>query len=197
MADSMNISIKGFDEVIAEINAIEANGRKVIQRTTSDFKSRGPGWISQEVTKEYNIKKKDVNETKTGVKNKGSIKVKGVKLDEIVIEYKGRLLTPTHFGMTPKVRPERGPYVVAAKVKKSDGKKTLSSKAFLAAAGGEGTTHIPFQRKESERLPIDVIKTVSVPQMITNETVSENIHQRINTELGKRLEHHLKQMKKK
>lgn len=197
MADSMNISIKGFDEVIAEINAIEANGRKVIQRTTSDFKSRGPGWISQEVTKEYNIKKKDVNETKTGVKNKGSIKVKGVKLDEIVIEYKGRLLTPTHFGMTPKVRPERGPYVVAAKVKKSDGKKPLSSKAFLAAAGGEGTTHIPFQRKGSERLPIDVIKTVSVPQMITNETVSENIHQRINTELGKRLEHHLKQMKKK
>lgn len=196
MAGSMNIMIKGYDEIIKEINDMELKGKKVIQRTTSDFRSRGPGWISQEVTKEYNIKKKDVNETKTGVKNKGTIKVKGVKIDEIAIEYKGRVLTPTHFSMLPKERKERGPYVVSAKIKKSGNRKPLSSKAFLAAAGGAGTTQIPFQRSGTERLPIEAIKTVSVPQMIDNERVSKNIYTRMNEELGKRLEHHMKQIMK-
>ena len=194
MAESMNILFKGYDEIISEINAIEAKGKKVIQRTTADFKSRGPGWISQEVTKEYNIKKKDVNETKAGVKNKGTVKVKGVSIDALSIEYQGRVLTPTHFGMTPKARPEKGPYVVKAKVKKAGSKKALSSNAFLAAAGGEGTTQIPFQRSGSDRLPIEAIKTVSVPQMITNERVADNIQARINEELGKRLQHHMQQI---
>lgn len=52
----------------------------------------------------------------------------------------------------------------------------------------------PFQREGDEKYSLKVIKTVSVLQMITNETVSENIHKRINIELGKRLEHHLKRL---
>ena len=47
MAGSMNILFKGYDEIMDEIKAIESKGKKVIQRTTADFKSRGPGWISQ------------------------------------------------------------------------------------------------------------------------------------------------------
>lgn len=197
MAGTMDVILKNYDEIIGEIDALQAKGKKAIQRTTSDFRSRGPGWISQEVTKEYNIKKKDVNETKTDVRNRGTVKVKGVAIDALSIEYRGRLLTPTHFGMTPKVRPEKGPYIVKAKVKKSGTKKALSSKAFLSAAGGEGTIQIPFQRRDQDRLPVDVIKTVSVPQMITNDKVAYNIHKRINEELGKRLQHHLQQIMKK
>lgn len=197
MAGEMQIVIQGYDDLVKDINSMQAKSKKVVQRTVADFKSRGPGWVSQEVVKEYNIKKKDINEAKKGVKNAGTIKVRGTKIDDLSIVYQGRLLTPTHFGMTPKARPENGKrYTVQAKIKRGGGKKPLGHRVFLAHSGNDGSIQIPFQRRDKERLPIDVIKTVSVPQMITNEKVSRDIHDRINAELGKRLEHHMKQMKR-
>ena len=197
MAGTMQVVIKGYDDLVKEINGMQAKSKKVVQRTIADFKSRGPGWVSQEVAKEYNIKKKDINEAKKGVKNAGTIKVRGTKIDDLSIVYQGRLLTPTHFGMTPKARPESGKkYTVQAKIKKTGGKKALGHKVFLANSGKPGSIQIPFQRRDEDRYPIDVVKTLSVPQMITNEKVSTAIHDRINTELGKRLEHHLSRMKK-
>ena len=198
MAGAMDIMISNYDEIVGDIKDIKNKSKKVVERTVSDFKSRGPGWVSQEVVKEYNIKKKEINAAKKGVKNAGTIKVHGTKISDLSIVYEGRLLTPTHFGMTPKARPQSGKsYVVQAKIKKSTRKKALGSKVFLAHSGSAGTIQIPFQRKGDDRLPINAIKTVSVPQMITNDVVAKNIHKRINDELGKRLEHHLKQMKNK
>lgn len=193
---TMQIVVQGYDDVLNGIKDMQKKSEKVVSRTIADFKSRGPGWVSQEVVKEYNIKKKDINEAKKGVKNAGTIKVQGNKIDDLSIVYQGRLLTPTHFGMTPTARPDGKSYTVQAKIKKSTGKKPLGSKVFLAASGKAGTTQIPFQRKGEERLPIVSVKTLSVPQMITNEEVSSAIHERINVELGKRLEHNLKQLMK-
>lgn len=195
MAGTMGIVLEGYEDVVNQISSMNRDSAKVINRTIGDFKSRGPGWVSQEVVKEYNIKKKDVNETKKGVKNAGKVRVGGVSLDNLEIHYQGRLLTPTHFSMKPTSRPANGrAYTVTAQIKKSGGRKALGSKAFLAKSGREGTVQIPFQRVGAARLPINPIKTVSVPQMITNETVSENIHKRINEELAKRLDHNLKRI---
>ena len=195
----MDITISGYENLMHEIQNMQGKGKKVINRTIGDFKKRGPGWISQEIVKEYNIKKADINEHKKGVRNKGTARVRGVRLDQVQLVYQGRVLTPTHFGMKPKARPARGPYIVTAQIKKTESRKPLGERGvFLAASGREGTMQIPFQRQaaDTKRLPIEVIKTVSVPQMITNEKVSEDIHSRINIELGKRLEHHLKQVMK-
>ena len=194
----MKIVIDGYDDVINEIQAMKAKSEKVVNRTVSDFKSRGPGWISQEVMKEYNIKKKDINETKKGViKGRSKIRIKGAKLDDLSIVYRGRVLTPTHFAMKPTMRPTKNrPYVVSAQIKKTGGRVILGHKVFLGKSGKEGSKQIPFQRKGKDRYPIESIKTVSVPQMITNETVSEGIHKSINEGLGKRLEYHLKQVMK-
>lgn len=194
---TLNIAIKNYDSIINELEKTEEKGKKVVNRTIGDFKSRGPGWVSQEVVKEYNIKKSDVNEHKKNVKNKGSIKVKGVKLDNIQIIYQGRVLTPTHFGMKPKKRPKKGPYIVTAEIKKNE-RKPLGQSIFLAPAGGDGTTQIPWQRDgDAKRLPILVVKTLSVPQMITNEKVSENIYDRLNEEMEKRLAHNMERIMKK
>ena len=57
-----------------------------------------------------------------------------------------------------------------------------------------GTDYIPFQRKSTNRTDVHPIKTVSLPQMITNEKVASNIYNVIDEKLGKRLEHHLQQM---
>ena len=64
MAGAMNVVIEGYEDVINQISSMKRDSAKVINRTIGDFKSRGPGWVSQEVVKEYNIKKKDVNENK-------------------------------------------------------------------------------------------------------------------------------------
>lgn len=191
----MQITIQGYDDIINSINNMRAQSEKAVQRTISDFKSRAPSWISQEVCKEYNIKKKDVNEHKKGVKNQGKIKVKGTKIDNIEIVYQGRVMTPTHFGMKPTSRQNK-PYQVTAQITKNGGRKALGSNVFLASSGGAGTTQIPFQRRGTARTPIDVVKTLSVPQMITNTSVSANIRKRINEEMKKRLEHNLQRIRK-
>lgn len=193
---TMNVIVEGFDNVVDELQDMHSRSKKVVQRTIADFKSRGPSWISQEVAKEYGIKKADVNEAKTGIRGRSSVRVHGTRIDDLSIIYRGRVLTPTHFGMKPKIRPTKGPYVVTALIKKSSGRESLGKKVFLGTPNNAkaGTPQLPFQRESDERYPIKAIKTVSVPQMITNETVSENIHKRINTELGKRLEHHLKRL---
>ena len=142
---------------------------------------------------EYNIKKKEVTAAKKGIKKlAGTVRVRGQALDSLAIEYRGRLLTPTHFAMKPKNRPARNrAYRVTAQIKKRGGRKGLGANVFIAPLGAPGTTQIPFQRKGSARLPIDVIKTVSVPQMITNENVSNQIYTRTNEEIGKRFEYNL------
>ena len=195
MAGTMGILIDGYEDIVNQINSMNRDSAKVINRTISDFKSRGPGWVSQEVVKEYNIKKKDVNETKKGVKNAGKVKVSGVSLDNIEIHYQGRVMTPTHFSMKPTSRPAKGKaYTVTAQIKKSGGRKVLGSSVFLGASGSEGTKQIPFQRVGDARLPIKSVKTLSVPQMITNEKVTESINKRISEELGKRLDHNLRRI---
>lgn len=198
MPNKMKVIIDGYDEVIKGIQDMQSKSEKVVNRTIADFKSRGPSWVAQEVVKEYNISKKEVNETKKGVvKGRSQIRIKGAKLDDISIVYRGRVLTPTHFAMKPTMRPARNKhYVVSAIIKKSGSRVNLGSNVFLAPASKNSTTQIPWQRKSDERLPIDVTKTVSVPQMITNQGVEQNIHQRINKELRKRLEHHLEQVRK-
>lgn len=195
MARVLNINIEGYEDVVKQLNSMNKDSAKVINRTIGDIKSRGPGWISQEVTKEYNIKKKDVNGTKKVVKKAGSFRVSGEKLDNLVIIYQGRLLTPIHFSMTPTARPVNGrAYTVRVRIKKNGGRKVLGSNVFLGKSGREGTVQIPFQRVGKRRLPIKAIKTLSVPQMITNEIVSENIHKRMNEEIAKRLDHNLKRI---
>lgn len=195
-AGVMNVVVKNYDQLIKDISSINKNTQKAVSRTIGEFKSRGPGWISQEVTAEYNIKKKDVNETRSVKRGASRIKIAGTKVDDVEIIYRGRLLTPIHFSMKPTVRPKRGPYTVTALIKKSSGRKALGKGLFLKSSAGAGTVQIPFQRRGKERYPIDVFKTVSVPQMVTNKKVSKNINKRIQEELGKRLEHNLKQLVK-
>ena len=99
---SMDISIKNYAKLCKDLRALNKDAEKAISRTVADFKSRAPGWISQAVTEEYTIKKSEVKDAMTGAKKIGSIKVSGIAVDNIRLEYKGRLLTPIHFKMKPK-----------------------------------------------------------------------------------------------
>ena len=169
----------------------------VFDRTLKDMYSRAPGKVASAVTSVYGIKKGDINVKKGYSKAAaGNILTKGDKLAAFELIYKGRVLTPLHFGMTPKIRPDKKKYKVKAKIKKT-------AKTFTPPSGGgvflapTGSTTIPWFRNSSDRLDISPIKTLSLPQMVDNETVREVIGVELGDLLEKRFNNHLEQHMKK
>lgn len=193
----MSISIQAnIQNVIDGLEKEKALSKKVIERTVGDMRTRGPGWVSKAVREEYNISPKDVKEA-CHTEKAGSLSLGGAHVDDVALVYRGRVLTPTHFKMRPTTRPPK-PKLITAEIRKGQ-RKTLSSIAFLANSGREGSKQIPFQRTGKERLPIEAIKTLSVPQMVEdgNENVKPKVEQAINENLKKRFEHYCEQLLKK
>lgn len=196
-----NITMPNFGKMLGSLKALNKDVDKAISRTISDCKQRGPAQVTKAVTAVYGIKSGEVTEAgkaaKNGAKTVGSIKVKGVSIDSVQLVYKGRLLTPVHFSMTPKTRPDNGKkYKVKAGIFKG-AKKVLGTGVFLAPSGAAGTTHIPFKRAGKKRLPIEAIRTVSIPQMITNENVAVDIQARMEELLTTRLQHNTERLASK
>lgn len=191
MGSTIKAQIKNLQEVRRNLENIKAAGEKAVKRTVSDIRSRAPGWVSQEVAAVYGIKKGEINPAGKGAKA-GSISVHGETIDNLQLVYSGRVLTPTHFGMTPRSRPASQPggrprkYTVKAAVFKGQ-KKTLGSNVFLG-----GSASIPFKRVGSGRLPIKAVKTLSVPQMVGSDRVMPQVEKRLNEEIEKRLDNNVK-----
>ncbi len=221
----INVALKNVGDLKKQMAETEEKSEKAIKRTVSDFKTRAQAWVSAAIVKVYNIKKTDIKKCFKGAKKgPGTIKIKSVYADNIQLTYEGRLLTPTHFGMRPGKPPARrmkdrrlipgqvvksnntvgpvasvkpiAPYQISVEVFKGKRKTIKKENVFLGSNGGEG--FIPFQRTGSEREDLTVIRSTSVPQMITNKTVGDDIKTNITEGLIKRLEHHVQQeMKKK
>lgn len=191
--NSVEVEILNYESVQASLGEdLKNNARAVIKRTLSDVKTRVPGWIAPEVMREYNIKKKDINAAISNKDRMISKRSTGERVGTAFIKYEGRVLTPTHFQMKPRKRYKRNrPYVVTAQIKKGGERKALGRDVFLASPGGLSDIQIPFQRIGDKRLPVKVIKTLSVPQMITNEKVSKEIEKKLNREIGKRLSYNI------
>ena len=186
----MNIG-KAVDELTKKKKAIQ----KALDRTVADCKQRGPAQVTKAVTAVYGVKAKTVTQAgqgaKRGAKSAGKIQVQGYEIDNLQLVYSGRLLTPSHFSMSPKNRPDGGKkYKVRAAILKGQ-KKVLGTGVFLAPSGSVGTTQIPFKREGEKRLPIKAIRTVSIPQMISNEIVAQDIKERMENLLNARLNHNL------
>ena len=115
----------------------------------------------------------------------------------IVLEYKGRMLTPIHFNMRPKSKPSRRRYNISVEIKRGRrrrlaGKLVYERPPFLALAPNTGGMTIPWQREGKARFPIVSVKTLSVPQMISSQTkVKPNVEKAINEGLRKRALHQI------
>lgn len=210
-----------YKQTIKAMEALQGKSEKVLKRLVSDAKTRVPGWVASEVAQVYNIKKSEITPAKAGKSKKtaGSVRVNGETVSGLEIVYRGRVLTPTHFGMTPKA--PKKTYTLKVEVfkgqKETWGKKkklTKKQRAALAknfhregtqtsdhspimlmptgVGSAEGTQFIPFQRKSPDRDDVKAIKTVSLPQMVSSERTSESINQAINEGLQKRMAQHVK-----
>ena len=209
---SISIQIENLRQLVADVQAIEAGGRKAISSTVKDVKARAPGWIAQEVTAVYNIKKGEITPSgKNSGKPKktaGNVSVSGETIEELTITYSGRLLTPVHFGMTPKTAPPGKSYTLRMQVVKGQ-KKVIGRYLNTRTPGGPysershnilmgtgntkagGVSAIPFQRMSRTRTDIKKFTTISVPSMITSERTNEKILKRLQDETAKRLQHNL------
>lgn len=213
------IGIKNYKALTKRVDRMRKAPEKVQNGIVGEFKKRAPAWIANEVVKVYNIKKAEIKPSQGGKRAVGSVSVKGKTIGTVSLVYRGRLLTHTHFGMTPKAPPSGG-YTLKAQVlkgkKKTLGKvkkltkkqrkqlaknfrnegerKSPKSPIMLMGTGSKkegGTNFIPFQRVSPNRKNIEAIKTVSMPQMVSNKTVSEGISAEINKKIGKRLDHYM------
>ena len=171
---SISIQIENLRQLVADVQAIEAGGRKAISSTVKDVKARAPGWIAQEVTAVYNIKKGEITPSSGGEPKKmaASIRITGETIEELTLVYKGRLLTPVHFGMTPKAPPAGRSYTLKAQILKGS-KKVIGRYKNTRTKGGpysqrshwvlmgtgntkaDGTSGIPSQRMSKTRTEAD------------------------------------------
>ena len=205
-AMSITVQISDMQALKRKLKALEKAPQKVINSTIGDMKKRVPSWIATEVSQEYGIKKAEITGQKVGLEN-------------IQITYTGRVLTPTHFSMSPTA-PKAGAYTLKATIIKGQrstmGKVKKLTKKQRAALGknfrregtrssdhspimlmhtGAGsvnkTQYIPFQRKSKNRSDVQAIKTISLPQMVSSERTMPGIQQVIDENLEKRLDHYM------
>lgn len=209
---TITMQIENFQKLLGTIAELDEAGRKAIKNTVKDVKARAPGWIASEVVTVYNIKKGEItpSSSKTAKPKKmaGTIRVAGETIEELTITYEGRMLTPVHFGMTPKSPPAGRSYTLKMQVVKGQ-KKVIGRYLNTRTPGGPysqrshnilmgtgntkagGVGSIPFQRQSPQRSDITKFTAISMPQMITSDKTADKIKDELQAETLKRLEHNI------
>lgn len=216
---AIKVSFEGSKKLLKELARLEQAPKKALHATLSDVRKRAPGWVAQEVSKVYGIKKSDITS-----RSVGDLEMKGNGLSDLELHYSGRQLTPIHFSMTPKTPPAGHSYTLKAafirgkketigEVKKLTKKQrqalgknfrkqnriaSMSSPYLLMgtkAKSDDKVQYIPFQRREewkSDKTPRGVrpMKNISLPQMIDGRA-RPGIEQAINENVEKRLTHNM------
>lgn len=198
MASQITMQIKSLDKLVGQINGIQQKGETAVKRTISDAKSRIPGKVATAVRKKYSITPGEVNpNSKAYVPGKSavSMKLKGETVATLTLVYKGRVLTPYGHGFTLAEKAQKnGRSKIELKIKKDEKKKQLRGQydtVFMAGTSKASSTRIPFQRIPTTGA-IEAIRTVAVPEMITNEEVAATIEESVGEEMNKRVQKHFK-----
>lgn len=178
----LTLELKGFEKQVGTAT-YHALNRTIDQVITQ---------VGRIVPQSYAIKSREVKESFKGGINRPS------KSDLTAsVTSTGHTLSFAHFPYTPK-KPRRGgrsvfKNAVMVTIKKSKG-KVLSRKGFVASTGAKSDSKTPynvFMRLGKSRLPIAPIRTLSIPQMITNEKVGKQIQKFATDKMSERLEHEI------
>ncbi len=106
---AVEFQLHDIGELLSWVEAQGKVGQETVSYTVKDIKSRAPGWIADETSAVYNIKKSEITPARTEEsKSKKAVSVytSGTTLETVAIVYTGRRLTPIHFSMSPK-KPRR------------------------------------------------------------------------------------------
>lgn len=173
-ASSLNRIAAGLSRFEKEIPGAVSSS---LNRTVDYMNTR----VGKLVSQEYEITAKDVKKTIKKIKSsKGTLRA-GIRST-------GGTLTFSHFKFTPKTPGKKGK--VKVKIKKKEGYKEIKTtpKAFVQSITGK--THV-VKRVGSGRLPISILRSLSVPQMIQNANVSNIVLNEANKKLEERVQHEI------
>lgn len=175
----LTIELRGFEPKVG-IATYHALQRTIDQTITQ---------VGRIVPRAYAIKAREVKESFSG-----GIKRPSTSDLTASITSKGHTLSLAHFPYTPKMPGTRRK--VAVTIKKSGGKKVVNTNPlpFVAKTGARSadlTQFNVFRREGRARFPIMVPRTLSIPQMITNENVGDRIQEFATTKLSERLDHEI------
>lgn len=180
MATLLKIDDKEIKEALKKLNKIPNQIPKAsasaINRTITFANKR----LKQEVRKEYTIKNTEIQSTITLRKaNPSNLSA--------VIESCDRRLTLQRFGKSLGSWKKGKP--IRVRVKKTGAKKMRTNpKAFVI--GLNGNLHIA-KRSSKARYPIKVLRTLSVPQMVSNRKIEQIIKKEAEVKLKERIEHEI------
>lgn len=210
-----------YNELNSRLKKDLKAAERAVNGIIGDFKRRAPGWIAAEAAKAYNIKKTEIRPSGNfGRAPTGNICTRGNKLKNVALVYKGGPLSPVHFGTTPKVPKAsytlkteilKGQKKTLGKIKKltkkqrknigrnftHQGKQNSPKSPIMlmstgAKSGGEDKVkYIPFQRQSQRRNNLEAVKTLSMPQMLTNPKVEKGIESTLSKNISKRMYHYL------
>lgn len=217
---AVSFEVENTKALAAQINKFGKEGRQVMRYTISDVKKQAPNIVMNNILSTYNLERKDFK-NKNVVVTKVKVEKKSDAMDVGII-YTGRLLTARHFSMTPKKPPamkklgkkeqyqiqrpngsymtitkRRPPYELSFEIFKGK-RTTLKPK-------GSTRYYLQHPKNHSQMLPWrvhgedkpEVIKTLSVPQMLGNKTVSKGFMKELNKKLTERFNHHFNRIIKK
>jgi hypothetical protein len=178
--ETLIVELRGFEREVGEAT-YHALNRTMDQVITQ---------IGRIVPKDYAIKAKEVKDS-----FRGGIKRPTRSNLEASLTSKGNALSLAHFPHSPST-PSSRKYKVKATIKKNGGRKIIQStpKPFVMTTGArsaEGMQYNIFKREGAERLPVKVLRTLSIPQMITNENLTEEIQNFATDKFNERLQHEI------
>ncbi len=159
---------------------------KALEYATKDMRRSGKSIVQKQTASIYNIKRKELNPANG--KTIGSCSVSG-GITDLQLTYKGRMLTPTHFGMRPTSANGRK-YTIKAEILKGSKVRIGGWQRPWSAGGAYGfraspmfmpgkvppisreggrTTRLAGNKFGHAGGKYEAVKVISVPQMVGSD----------------------------
>jgi len=189
LAVDIYVDTKELHQLQLNIQTLGKETPKAVSAAVNRAVTSTKAQISKIVRQEYVIKARDVKDTI-------STKRATPQNPEAAIISKGRLLTIYHhFRVSPKRHHDPGTGRMLKKRRKLNvtikkGQRKQLPGAWIGFRRGSGTPQV-WIREGKSRYPVKVLRSLSVPQMISNEGSMNKIQEHAQEVLEKRLQHEM------
>ncbi|MVB11075.1 hypothetical protein CAFE_17770 [Caprobacter fermentans] len=200
-----------LDKVAKLLEGFPSEGGKIMNRVLLRAADTVRVETGRQIPKVYGAPQKEIRDALNGKKRKVKTVMGASGTGSVSVEVVGRPLTITRFRHTPTVPrkaakgKKRRAYTAKAMIFKNNGMLSVGpvmrqgklKPVFLMPVkknnDGGGRYLFAFRsgEKKNGREKLHVIRTLSVPQMVTNENVGPEIVNRVNQTVFKRLTHEL------
>jgi predicted XRE-type DNA-binding protein len=168
-------------------------GRKAMSMAINDSLKSGRTTVKREVSQRYNLKQKEI-ESNSKINKSTATNLKSGKIT--VASRRLTIGTSTHFSITPKIySTQKGVKVNKRKASTATIKKKSKEQvkhAFIANPSHPKVKNtmlwIKLNKSGSSIAPL---KTISIPQMVTQKDISNNINKSMKEKYEDRFQHYM------